>query len=257
MAGLLEIYADQPRADTLRKGTDRVKSTTNCVSCRSAASGEIGMNFNLYGYGRARPHGSMVDLGIGFADDRLRRASTSSCPTCASSSSSATILDGHRPDPRPRGPSSAPCPICGRGCGCPIWCTPFTAAVLRAKLRETDFARDVPIRIVRAGPGVQARPASTCRFDPRHPLDPGRQRAGDPRRRSARCCTPATGSSTRTPLVGARDRRRRARRRWARRACWRSCATAPTCCRRARSGSEAEVRDSLTKLIADQPSRVA
>ena len=24
--------------------------------------------------------------------------------------------------------------------GCPIWCTPFTAAVLRAKLAETDFA---------------------------------------------------------------------------------------------------------------------
>ena len=68
MAGLLEMLCDQPRADPLRQGTDGVKPFTDLRFVPLGGVGEIGINVYLYGLdGRWM----MVDLGIGFADDRL------------------------------------------------------------------------------------------------------------------------------------------------------------------------------------------
>ena len=67
-----------------------MKSFTDLRFVPLGGVGEIGVNRYLYGQdGRWL----MVDLGIGFADDRLP-GSTSSCPTCASSSSSALFSTG-------------------------------------------------------------------------------------------------------------------------------------------------------------------
>ena len=67
MAGLLEIYAINRELIRVRKGTERVKFT-DLRFVPLGGVGEIGVNVYLYGLdGRWL----MVDLGIGFADDRL------------------------------------------------------------------------------------------------------------------------------------------------------------------------------------------
>ena len=186
--------------------------------------GEIGVNAYLYGQdGRWL----MVDLGIGFADDRLPGVDIV-LPDLRFIEEQRAFLDGlvltHAHEDH-----LGAVPYLWPRLGCPIWCTPFTAAVLRAKLAETDFARDVPIRIVEPG---QAFKVGRHRLPlrPRHPLDPRCQRPGARHRRSAACCTRATGSSTRHLWSAPAPTSTRSRR-WARRACWPSCATAPTCCR--------------------------
>lgn len=106
-------------------------------------SGEIGMNLNLYGHAGKW---LMVDLGITFADEDL--------PGIDVVMPDPSFIETHRDDlvglvlthahedhlgavqylwPRLR---------------CPVYATPFTAAVLRRKLAEYDLQDEVPLHII-------------------------------------------------------------------------------------------------------------
>lgn len=106
-------------------------------------AGEIGMNLSLYGH---RGKWLMVDLGISFADDTLPG------------------LDVIMPDPRfiverkddlvglvlthAHEDHLGAIQYLWPRLECPVYCTPFTAAVLRAKLIEHGLATRVPINEV-------------------------------------------------------------------------------------------------------------
>ena len=120
--------------------------------------GEIGVNCYLYGQdGRW----AMVDLGLGFPDDRLPGVDIV-LPDLRFIEEQRAFLDGliltHAHEDH-----LGAVPYLWPRLGCPIWCTPFTAAVLRAKLSETDFSRDVPIRIVEPGQPFKVG-GLDCRF---------------------------------------------------------------------------------------------
>ena len=109
-------------------------------------SGEIGMNLNLYEYGGKW---LMVDLGVTFADDGVPG------------------VDVIMPDPQfiverrdrlvglvlthAHEDHLGAVPYLWPQLQCPIWATPFTAAFLRRKLAETDFADAVEIHEVPLG----------------------------------------------------------------------------------------------------------
>ena len=109
-------------------------------------SGEIGMNLNLYEYGG---QWLMVDLGVTFADDGVpgvevmmpdpqfiveRRDKLIGLVLTHAHEDHLGAVQYLWPELR-----------------CPIWATPFTAAFLRRKLTETDFADEVEINIVEMG----------------------------------------------------------------------------------------------------------
>ncbi len=105
-------------------------------------SGEIGMNLNLYGY---RGKWLMVDLGVTFGDDSTPGVDVI-MPDIAfieerrDALAGLVLTHGHEDHigavqylwPR---------------LGCPVYATPFTAALLRRKLGETGLA-DMPITII-------------------------------------------------------------------------------------------------------------
>ena len=109
-------------------------------------SGEIGMNLNLYGH---RGKWLMVDLGISFADDTVPG------------------LDVIMPDPtfireqrenlvglvltHAHEDHLGAVQYLWPQLECPVYCTPFTASVLRAKLYERQLAQRVPIHEIPMG----------------------------------------------------------------------------------------------------------
>ena len=118
-------------------------------------SGEIGMNLNLYGH---RGKWLMVDLGISFADDTMPG------------------LDVIMPDPsfiaerkddlvgilltHAHEDHLGAVQYLWPDLRCPVYCTPFTAAVLRAKLHERGLASTVPVHEVPLGGTVEVGPFS-------------------------------------------------------------------------------------------------
>src|SRR5262249_4634964 len=137
--------------------------------------------------------------------------------------------------------------------GCPIWCTPFTAAVLRAKLSETDFARDVPVHIVEPGQPFKVG-GLDCRFvHVTHSIPDANALVLDTAFR--RVLHPGDWKLDPAPLVGARTDVD------ALELVGKDGVLAMLCdstnvLSPGTSGSEAEVRDSLTALIAAQQHRV-
>lgn len=118
-------------------------------------SGEIGMNLNLYGH---RGKWLMVDLGISFADDTMPG------------------LDVIMPDPafiaerrhdllgivltHAHEDHLGAIQYLWPQLRVPVYCTPFTAAVLRAKLHERGLAGVVPVHEVALGSTVEVGPFS-------------------------------------------------------------------------------------------------
>lgn len=118
-------------------------------------SNEIGMNLNLYHY---RGKWLMVDCGIGFADDYL--------PGVDIIMPNIDFIQQIKAD------------LCGlvlthahedhlgavaylwNDIGCEVYATPFTAAVLKPKLKEEGISSRVKVHEVRAGKDLQLGPFS-------------------------------------------------------------------------------------------------
>jgi ribonuclease J len=102
--------------------------------------GEIGMNLSLYGYGG---RWLMVDCGISFADDTLPGVDVI-MPDPAFIAERAADLVGlvvtHAHEDH-----IGAIPYLWPRLRCPVYATPFTAAVLRQKLIEADLEHEVPI----------------------------------------------------------------------------------------------------------------
>jgi ribonuclease J len=210
--------------------------------------GEIGVNTYLYGLaGRWL----MVDLGLGFADDRLPGVDIV-LPDLRFAEEQGTALEGlvltHAHEDH-----LGAVPYLWQQIRCPIWCTRFTAAVLRAKLAETDFGRDVPIRIVEPGEPFQVA-GIECRFvHVTHSIPDSNAlvldtpfgrllHTGDWKLDPA----PLVGERTDVPSLEALGRE----------GVLAIICDSTNVLSPGTSGSEAEVRESLTRLIASQPQRV-
>ncbi|MCS6878960.1 MAG: ribonuclease J [Geminicoccaceae bacterium] len=210
--------------------------------------GEIGMNAYLFGYGESW---MLVDLGLGFADDRLPG------------------VDIVLPDPRfleaekdrlaglvlthAHEDHLGAVPYLWPRLGCPIWCTRFAAAVLRRKFADFgisagDAVHEVaPRQNFRVGPFrcrflhvTHSIPESNAlvidtpagrilhtgdwKLDPAPLLGPPTDSEGLEEVGNARVLA-MIGDSTNVLSAGS-------------------------------SGSEAELRDSLMELVAAQPNRV-
>ena len=102
--------------------------------------GEIGMNLSLYGY---KGRWLMVDCGISFADDTLPGVDVI-MPDPAFIEAHAGALDGlivtHAHEDH-----IGAIPYLWSRFKCPVYATPFTAAVLRLKLIEAGLEHTVPI----------------------------------------------------------------------------------------------------------------
>jgi ribonuclease J len=116
-------------------------------------SGEIGMNLNLYGH---RGKWLMVDLGISFADETMPGLDVimpdpAFIAARTDDLAGLVVTHGHEDHlgaiqylwPQLR---------------CPVYCTPFTAALLRAKLYERGLGTTVPIVEVPVGGAVEVGP---------------------------------------------------------------------------------------------------
>jgi len=108
-------------------------------------AGEIGLNLNLYGLDG---QWLMVDLGISFADETLPGVEIilpdPQFIAARSEDLCGLILTHAHED------HFGAIPYLWQRLGCPIWCTRFTAALLRRKLDEADLA-GVPINVVEPG----------------------------------------------------------------------------------------------------------
>jgi len=105
--------------------------------------GEIGMNLALYGYGG---RWLMIDCGISFADETLPGVDVI-MPEPGFIAERAGELDGlvvtHAHEDH-----IGAIPYLWPRLRCPVYATPFTAAVLRAKLIEAGLEHEVPVTVV-------------------------------------------------------------------------------------------------------------
>ena len=102
--------------------------------------GEIGMNLSLYGYGG---RWLMIDCGISFADDTLPGVDVimpdpGFIAERAGELAGLVVTHAHEDH-------IGAIPYLWPRLRCPVYATPFTAAVLRQKLIEADLEHEVPI----------------------------------------------------------------------------------------------------------------
>lgn len=106
-------------------------------------AGEIGMNLNLY---RSQGKWLMVDLGVTFGDDSM--------PGIEVVMPDPSFIVERKDDliglvlTHAHEDHLGAVPYLWQQLRCPIYATPFTASVLRRKLEDTDFGREVDITIV-------------------------------------------------------------------------------------------------------------
>ncbi len=105
--------------------------------------GEIGMNLSLYGYGG---RWLMIDCGISFADETLPGVDIimpdpSFIVERASEIAGLVVTHAHEDH-------IGAIPYLWPRLKCPVYATPFTAAVLRQKLIEAELEHEVPITVV-------------------------------------------------------------------------------------------------------------
>ena len=208
-------------------------------------SGEIGMNLNLYGH---RGRWLMVDCGVTFGGESNPGVDVIT-PDPAFIAEHRHLLAGAGADPRARGPSRRGAVSLAAAAlsdlGDAVRGLDPASQARRGRLSTTD----IELTVVPEDAPLRGRPVRH-RADPPHAFDPRADGARHPHRRPARCCTPATGRSTRSrwsaatiEIEQAARARRRRRARDGRR-------IRPTRCGEGESGSEAEVRAALTRLFA-------
>ncbi|MDO8423774.1 MAG: ribonuclease J [Parvibaculum sp.] len=124
--------------------------TDELVFLPLGGSGEIGMNLNLYGHGPAKSRKwLMVDLGVTFGNDTtpgidLIMPDTAFIEEHAEDLVGLILTHAHEDHigavahlwPRLR---------------CPVYATPFTAILVRAKLMDKGIENEVPLHIVELG----------------------------------------------------------------------------------------------------------
>ncbi len=108
--------------------------------------GEIGMNLGLYGWGGKW---LMVDLGVSFGDDSMPMidvvmADPAWIEERRRDLVGLVLTHGHEDH-------LGAVQYLWRRLGCPVYATPFAAAILRGKLHEVGLAAEVPLEVVELG----------------------------------------------------------------------------------------------------------
>jgi ribonuclease J len=212
-------------------------------------AGEIGMNLNLYGYGGKW---IMLDCGVTFGDDR------------------APGVDVLLPDPafivdrrdqlaglvvtHAHEDHLGAIPYIWDRLRCPVYATPFAAAVLRAKLQEASFEDEVPITEIPMSGKFRIAPFELELITLTHSI---------PEPNAVVLRTPV-GTVLHTgdwkldpdPVVGPTTDEAALRRLGDEGVLALVC-DSTNALRPGESGSEADVRDSLMKLIGQFPHRIA
>lgn len=113
-------------------------------------TGEIGMNFNLYGYGPAKDRKWLaIDLGITFPD--------ATEPGIDVITPDPMFIEGERDNllglvlTHAHEDHIGAVPHLWERLKCPLYATPFTAAMLRGKLAEHGLLNDVPLHEIPLG----------------------------------------------------------------------------------------------------------
>ena len=210
-------------------------------------AGEIGLNLNLYGLdGRWL----MVDLGISFADETLPGVEiVLPDPRFieARSEDLAGLVLTHAHEDH-----FGAIPYLWQRLRCPIWCTRFTAAVLRRKLDESRI-QGVPLHVVAPGERFQVGPFDCALIQVTHSI---------PEAHALALRTPL-GNVLHTgdwkldpaPLIGALTGVDELEA-FGHEGVLAMVADSTNILNPGTSGSEAEVRDSLMELIGRQSTRV-
>jgi len=212
-------------------------------------AGEIGMNLNLYGYGGKW---LMVDLGVTFGDD--------SQPGIDLITPDPSFIAERRDDlvglvlTHAHEDHLGAVPYLWERLQCPVWATPFTAAVLRRKLDERGLLDEVPLHVVPLGERLTIGPFDVEFISLTHSIPEPNALA----LRTPQGTVLHTGDwkIDPTPLVGGLLDEK------ALRGLGDEGVLAIVCdstnaMSDGRSGSEADVRDSLLALCAGHPGRIA
>ena len=83
----------------------------------------------------------------------------------------------------------------------PLYATPFTAGLIAGKLEEEGLTGKVKLNIIERGGSIDLGPFRVTYVPLAHSIPEGNG-AADRDARSATSSTPATGSSTTTPVLG-------------------------------------------------------
>ena len=137
---------------------------------------------------------------------------------------------------------------------CPVYCTPFAAAVLRRKLGEVGLANQVRVHVIPPGGSFDLKPFALRFIRLAHSIPEAQALVIETP--PASCCTPATGSWTPPRCWGRRPMRRRWPN-WARRACWRSSAIQRMRWSRDIRAANSMCAARLSALVRDLRGRVA
>jgi len=134
-------------------GNAQVKNPGGFVFVPLGGTGEIGMNFNLYGCDGAW---LAVDCGMGFAGPEAPEAELL-LPDPAYIEARRDSLLGlvitHAHEDHIGGVARLWPQL-----RCPVYATPFTAAIIRRKLNEAGLGRDVKIHIIKPGGAFEIGP---------------------------------------------------------------------------------------------------
>lgn len=211
-------------------------------------SGEIGMNLNLYAH---RGKWLMVDLGITFADDSLPGIDVLTPDTSFIESERdnlvALVLTHAHEDHLGAVPYLWDC------LKCPIYATPFAAAVLERKLSDGGHAKSGPIHIVDYGQVQEIGPFQVTYWPITHSIPEG----------SALTIRTEAGTVFHTgdwkfdpdPVVGQPTDEERLRKIGDDGVLAMIC-DSTNVFGEGESGSEGAVKESLTRLVDEQPGRV-
>ncbi|NBB83982.1 MAG: MBL fold metallo-hydrolase [Alphaproteobacteria bacterium] len=212
-------------------------------------TGEIGMNFYLYGVGGKW---LIVDCGIAFGDETT--------PGIDVILPDPDFVENRREDVVGLVLTHAHEDHLGAiqylwpRLGCPVYATPFTAAFLRLKLREVDFGNRVEIREVPLGGRIDLDPFDVEFVSMTHSIPEPNALAI--RTRHGTVLHSGDWKLDPQPLIGGLADSDRLREIGEEGVLALVC-DSTNVFEPGTSGSEADVRDGLTKVIAEQPNRVA